>query len=79
MVRRLETLVRLTCIPERLTTSDLGEVAGYWGLWFDLWAQAFRHPEVKKDRVELDQRWRSMIAQVVRDGSDCGRDRRGRL
>ena len=29
-----------------------------WGLWFDLWAQAFRHPEVTKDRIELDQRWR---------------------
>ncbi len=57
MVQRLETLVRLTCVPQ---TKD--EVAGAWGLWFDLWAQAFRHPERKKDRVELDQRWRSMVA-----------------
>jgi len=63
MVKRLETLVRLTCVPQ---TQD--EVPGAWGLWFDLWAQAFRHPEVKKDRVELDQRWRTMVAQVVRDG-----------
>jgi BetI-type transcriptional repressor, C-terminal len=27
---------------------------------------------VKKDRVELDQRWRAMIARVVRDGMDGG-------
>jgi AcrR family transcriptional regulator len=67
MVERLETLVRLTCVPQ---TQD--EVPGAWGLWFDLWAQAFRHPEVKKDRVELDQRWRSMVARVVHDGSREG-------
>lgn len=63
MVDRLASLVRLTCVPEQ---GD--EVAGAWGLWFDLWAQAFRHPEVKKDRVELDQRWRDMVAAVVREG-----------
>ena len=67
LVPRLETLVRLTCVPQAK-----GEIAGAWGLWFDVWAQAFRHPEVKKDRVELDQRWRSMIAQVVRDGVHSG-------
>jgi AcrR family transcriptional regulator len=62
MVQRLETLVRLTCVPQ---TQD--EIPGTWGLWFDLWSQAFRHPEVKRDRVDLDQRWRSMVARVVRD------------
>jgi AcrR family transcriptional regulator len=72
MVKRFETLVRLTCVPRAPRKKSGGEVAGYWGLWFDLWAQAFRHPEVKKDRVELDQRWRSMIAQIVRDGVDSG-------
>ena len=72
VVPRLETLVRLTCVPQRMDENNLAEVAGAWGLWFDLWAQAFRHPEVKKDRVELDQRWRSMITQVVRDGMDAG-------
>ena len=24
---------------------------GAWGLWFDLWVQAFRHPEVARDRI----------------------------
>jgi AcrR family transcriptional regulator len=67
MVKRLETLVAWTCLPQAKE-----DVPGAWGLWFDLWAQAFRHPEVKKDRVELDQRWRAMIARVVRDGMDGG-------
>lgn len=67
IVKRLETLVAWTCLPD-----EQEEIPGTWGLWFDLWAQAFRHPEVKKDRVELDQRWRAMIARVVRDGIDSG-------
>ena len=44
------------------------EIPDDWGLWFDLWAQAFRHPEVKKDRVALDQQWRDLLARVVRAG-----------
>jgi AcrR family transcriptional regulator len=63
LLPRLEMLVQLTCVPQTAY-----EVPGAWGLWFDLWAQAFRHPDVKKDRVELDQRWRAMVAGVVRDG-----------
>ena len=59
---RLELLVRLTCIPQ----GD-GEIPGAWGLWFDLWAQALRHPEVAKDRIELDQRWRDTVTGVIRD------------
>ena len=48
------------------------DVAGDWGLWFDLWAQAFRHPEVKKDRADLDAQWRDLIARIVQDGIDRG-------
>jgi AcrR family transcriptional regulator len=65
--QRLELLVRLTCIPE----GD-DEIPGAWGLWFDLWAQALRHPEIAKDRIELDQLWRDTIARVVRDGQAAG-------
>ena len=64
---RLETLVELTCAPD-----GAGDLPGAWGLWFDLWAQAFRHPEIAKDRIELDQRWRDTIARVVRDGQASG-------
>ena len=58
---RLSMLVRWTCVPEM---SD--EIPGAWGLWFDLWAQAFRHDEVKAGRVELDARWRNMILDTVK-------------
>lgn len=57
---RLSLLIQWTCVPE----SD-GEIPGAWGLWFDLWAQAFRHDEVRAGRVELDARWRKMIVAAV--------------
>ncbi len=57
---RLSLLVQWTCVPEAEN-----EIPGAWGLWFDLWAQAFRHDEVKAGRIELDARWRRMIADAV--------------
>ncbi len=57
---RLSLLIKWTCVPE----AD-NEIPGAWGLWFDLWAQAFRHDEVKAGRVELDARWRKMIVDAV--------------
>jgi AcrR family transcriptional regulator len=62
---RIENLVA-SCLPEAR------EVPADWGLWFDLWVQAFRHPEVKKDRAALDQQWRDLIARVVQAGIDAG-------
>jgi AcrR family transcriptional regulator len=62
---RLETIVRLSFDED---PSDVGA----WGLWFDLWAQAFRHSRVAGDRVELERRWRSTIGDVVRAGVESG-------
>jgi AcrR family transcriptional regulator len=60
---RIETLVEWTLV------SDVpASLPNDWGLWFDLWAQAFRHPEVKKDRAELDAQWRDLISRLVRTG-----------
>jgi AcrR family transcriptional regulator len=64
--RRLEILVEWTLVPDKQTA-----LTGDWGLWFDLWAQAFRHPEVKKDRAELDAQWRDLIVRVVQAGIDA--------
>jgi AcrR family transcriptional regulator len=64
---RLEVLVEWNIVADKQQ-----DITGDWGLWFDLWAQAFRHPEVKKDRAELDARWRDLIARVVQDGIDSG-------
>ena len=58
---RLSLLIRWTCVPE---ADD--EIPGTWGLWFDLWAQAFRHNEIRAGRVELDARWRKMIIDAVK-------------
>ena len=60
---RLEVLVEWTLVADKQQ-----DITGDWGLWFDLWAQAFRHPEVKKDRAELDAQWRDLIARVVLAG-----------
>jgi len=64
---RLETLVEWTLVADKQEA-----LTGDWGLWFDLWAQAFRHPEVKKDRAELDAQWRDLIARLVQEGIDAG-------
>jgi AcrR family transcriptional regulator len=61
---RLSLLIKWTCVPE----AD-NEIPGAWGLWFDLWAQAFRHDEVKAGRAELDARWRAMIADAVKSAA----------
>lgn len=64
---RIETLVRLT-----FTEESQGEVQGQWGLWFDLWNEAFRHPQVAADRRALDEQWRGLIARIVRAGIEEG-------
>ncbi len=58
---RLSLLIRWTCVPE-----GNDEIPGAWGLWFDLWAQAFRHDEIKAGRAELDARWRKMIVDAIK-------------
>jgi AcrR family transcriptional regulator len=58
---RLSLLIGWTCVPE-----GNDEIPGAWGLWFDLWAQAFRHDEIKAGRAELDARWRKMIVDAIR-------------
>ena len=55
-----------SCLPE------VDEVPDDWGLWFDLWVQAFRHPGVQKDRADLDRQWRDLVSRVVQDGVDAG-------
>jgi AcrR family transcriptional regulator len=64
---RLEILVQWTLVADKQQ-----DITGDWGLWFDLWAQAFRHPEVKKDRAELDAQWRALLARIVQDAIDKG-------
>jgi AcrR family transcriptional regulator len=68
---RLSLLIQWTCVPERS-----GEIPGAWGLWFDLWAQAFRHDEIKAGRAELDARWRKMIIDALDSSDLSAKDKR---
>ncbi|OBF31537.1 TetR family transcriptional regulator [Mycobacterium sp. ACS1612] len=68
---RLSLLIQWTCVPEG---SD--EIPGAWGLWFDLWAQAFRHDEIKAGRAELDARWRTMIVDALGSSGLSAKDKR---
>ncbi len=67
---RLSLLIKWTCAPDGYADTDdfpVGyEIPGDQNLWFDLWAQALRHSEVKVGRVEQDARWRKMIVDAVK-------------
>jgi AcrR family transcriptional regulator len=68
---RLSLLIKWTCVPE-----GNDEIPGAWGLWFDLWAQAFRHDEIKAGRVEQDARWRKMIVEALDSSELRSKDKR---
>jgi AcrR family transcriptional regulator len=67
IAKRLAKLVDMT-----FDAKTKEEFAGAWGLWFELWCQAFKHPQVAKDRREIDQQWRDLITRVVQAGIDAG-------
>jgi AcrR family transcriptional regulator len=48
------------------------EMLGDWQLWFELWSRAVRDPLVARKREALDRRWRTTIAEIVRDGQRSG-------
>jgi AcrR family transcriptional regulator len=64
---RLEVAVRFSCEPQ---VSE--GMPGAWVLWLDLWAQSMRHPELASFREQLDAQWRSLIADLVREGQRAG-------
>jgi AcrR family transcriptional regulator len=64
---RLEEIVAMSCLNE----AD-PEPGTSWRLWLDFWAQAARNPEVASVRQKSDERWRTVIAELVRDGQEAG-------
>ena len=68
---RLSLLIKWWCVPD-----GKDEIPGAWGLWFDLWAQAFRHDEIKAGRAELDARWRKMIIDALDSSELSAKDKR---
>jgi AcrR family transcriptional regulator len=49
-----------------------GATLSEWRLWVEMWSRALRDPLVARKRQDLDERWRSAIAEVVRDGQGAG-------
>jgi len=43
-----------------------------WALWIEVWVRALRDAEMAKDREVLDQRWRSQLADLIREGQSSG-------
>jgi AcrR family transcriptional regulator len=43
-----------------------------WVLWFDAWATAVREPTIRKALRRLDDRWRSALAETIREGVASG-------
>src|SRR5215207_11562907 len=43
-----------------------------WALWIEVWVRALRDAEMAKDREVLDERWRSQIADIIRNGRASG-------
>jgi AcrR family transcriptional regulator len=68
---RLSLLIQWTCVPE-----GADEIPGAWGLWFDLWAQALRHDEIKAGRAELDSRFRKMIVDALDSSALSAKEKR---
>jgi AcrR family transcriptional regulator len=64
---RLEEFVAMSCLSE----AD-PEPTSSWQLWLDFWAQAARNAEVASVRQKSDERWRDVIASLVREGQEAG-------
>jgi AcrR family transcriptional regulator len=64
---RLEEFVAMSCLSE----AD-PEPFSSWQLWLDFWAQAARNAEVASVRQKSDERWRDVIASLVREGQEAG-------
>jgi AcrR family transcriptional regulator len=56
---------RMAWLIVRSSTSD-------WLLWMDLWVYARRHPETAEAQRRFHHRWRTTIADVIRDGQARG-------
>jgi len=67
---RLVRLIEMACSAEA-EGGGAGLGIEEYLLWLDLWARAPRDPDVAARREVLDRRWRTALADVVRDG--CGR------
>jgi AcrR family transcriptional regulator len=69
-----DTLATGTTPRERLRALivESGSAGSDWPLWMELWTRALRDRELGEARTRLDDRWRGVIAEIVREGQDAG-------
>lgn len=65
---KLIRLIDLAVPPD----NPSGELTGDWTLWVELWTRALRDEDLAVKRVALDRRWRTTIADIVREGQRSG-------
>ncbi|WP_418955318.1 TetR/AcrR family transcriptional regulator [Streptomyces tritici] len=77
-LEQLRTLLRKprTSATRRLRAAlrwyaPTGQAKG-WRLWIEGWAAALREPALRKVTHDLDQEWKSAIAEVVAEGVAAG-------
>ncbi len=64
---RLQEFIAMACLAEADPLPGSS-----WQLWLDVWAQAARNDAVAGVRRKSDERWRGVIAELVREGQEAG-------
>jgi AcrR family transcriptional regulator len=68
-----EHLTRLADPRDRLVALIEASVTGDdWVLWIEFWTRALRDEQMREARQRLDDRWRTQIAAIIREGVESG-------
>ena len=67
---RLIRVIELSCSSNGDTWAD--DFRGEALLWLELWARSPRDPDVARNRLALDRRWRDTLVGIVKDGRARG-------
>ncbi|HEX7404721.1 MAG TPA: TetR/AcrR family transcriptional regulator [Candidatus Nanopelagicaceae bacterium] len=43
-----------------------------WSIWLQYWSEASLRPELRQDHIDLNQRWRKILIEIVKDGQKEG-------
>jgi AcrR family transcriptional regulator len=68
--REEDAVKRLLLVIDWCSTPPVG--LNDWALWIETWQLARVNPEVRTARIELDARWRGLVADIIRKGREDG-------
>lgn len=43
-----------------------------WSIWLQYWSEASLRPELRQDHIDLNQRWRKTLIEIVEEGQKDG-------